>query len=110
MIDELFRALGDPTRRAILRLLREGDLSAGELAAHFSLTKSTLSGHFAVLRHAGLIVAERRGTTIIYSLSIGAVEELAAAVMSVLGTGNAGERAGRSRVNRSERSVEEGER
>ena len=89
-IDELFRALGDPTRREILRLLRDGDLSAGELAAHFPLAKSTLSGHFAILRHAGLIVAERRGTTIIYSLSIGAVEELAAAVMALLGAGAVG--------------------
>lgn len=95
MIDELFRALSDPTRRAILRLLRDGDLSAGEIAAHFPLAKSTLSGHFTVLRHAGLIVAERRGTTIVYSLSIGAVEELMAAVMSLLGTGE--EASGESR-------------
>lgn len=86
-IDELFRALGDPTRREILRLLREGDRSAGELAACFPLAKSTLSGHFAILRHAGLIVAERRGTTIVYSLSIGAVEELVAATMALFGVG-----------------------
>jgi len=86
-IDELFRALGDPTRREILRLLRDRDLSAGELAAHFPLAKSTLSGHFTILRHAGLIVAERQGTTILYSLSIGAVEEVAAAVMGLIGVG-----------------------
>ncbi len=86
-IDDLFRALGDPTRREILRLLRDGDRSAGELAASFPLAKSTLSGHFAILRHAGLIVAERRGTTIVYSLSIGAVEELVAATMALLGVG-----------------------
>ena len=87
-IDDLFRALGDPTRREILRLLREGDLSAGELAARFPLAKSTLSGHFAILRHAGLIVAERQGTTIVYSLSIGAVEELVAATMALFGVGD----------------------
>ncbi len=86
-IDELFRALGDPTRREILRLLRDRDLSAGEIAAHFPLAKSTLSGHFTILRHAGLIVAERQGTTIRYSLSIGAVEEVAAAVMGLIGVG-----------------------
>ena len=45
------------------------------------------SGHFAILRHAGLIVAERRGTTIVYSLSIGAVEELVAATMALFGVG-----------------------
>lgn len=87
-MDQLFRALSDPTRRAILRLLRDGDLSAGELAAHFPLAKSTLSGHFAILRQTGLIVSERQGTTIVYSLSIGAMEELAAAVMELLGTGD----------------------
>ena len=87
-IDELFRALGDPTRREILRLLRDRDLNAGELAAHFPLAKSTLSGHFTILRHAGLIVAERQGTTILYSLSIGAVEEVAAAVMGLIGVGD----------------------
>jgi DNA-binding transcriptional ArsR family regulator len=87
-IDDLFRALGDPTRRAILRILRDGDLSAGELAARFPLAKSTLSGHFAILRHAGLIVAERRGTTIVYSLSIGAVEELMSATMALFGVGS----------------------
>lgn len=86
-IDELFRALGDPTRREILRLLRDRDLTAGELAAHFPLAKSTLSRHFAVLRHAGLIVAARQGTTITYSLSIGAAEELAATVLSLFGIG-----------------------
>ena len=90
-IDELFRALSDPTRRAILRLLRDGDLSAGEIAAQFPLAKSTLSGHFTILRHAGLIIAERHGTTIIYSLSTSAVEELASAVLSLLGTGEGSE-------------------
>lgn len=108
MIDDLFRALSDPTRRAILRLLRDGDLSAGEIAAHFPLAKSTLSGHFTVLRHAGLIVAERHGTTIVYSLSIGAVEELAAAVLSLLGTGEQAGREAHSDAPLAEKSLEKG--
>lgn len=89
-VNEMFRALGDPTRREIIRLLRAGDLTAGELAERFPLAKSTLSGHFAVLRHAGLIVQERRGTTIVYSLSLAAVEEAVAAVMDLLGVGEDG--------------------
>jgi DNA-binding transcriptional ArsR family regulator len=85
-VNEVFRALSDPTRREILRLLKRGDLSAGELAERFPLAKSTLSGHFNVLRHAGLIVAERRGTTIQYSLNLSAFEEAMSAVLALLET------------------------
>jgi len=83
----VFRALGDPTRRAILRLLRRRDMTAGELADRFPLARSTLSGHFNVLRHAGLIVSERRGTSIVYSLNLSAFEETLAAVMELLASG-----------------------
>jgi ArsR family transcriptional regulator, arsenate/arsenite/antimonite-responsive transcriptional repressor len=85
-VNEVFRALGDPTRREILRLLKRDDLSAGELAERFPLAKSTLSGHFNVLRHAGLIVAERRGTTIQYSLNLSAFEEAMSVVLALLET------------------------
>jgi ArsR family transcriptional regulator len=85
-VNEVFRALSDPTRREILRLLKAGDLSAGELAERFPLAKSTLSGHFNVLRSAKLIVAERRGTTILYSLNLSAFEEAASAVLELLET------------------------
>jgi ArsR family transcriptional regulator len=83
-VNEVFRALGDPTRREILRLLRRGDMTAGELAERFPLAKSTLSGHFNVLRHARLIVSEKRGTTILYSLNLSAFEEAMAAVLDLL--------------------------
>jgi ArsR family transcriptional regulator, repressor of sdpIR and other operons len=86
-IDEVFRALSDPTRREILRLLRSRDMTAGEIAERFPLAKSTLSGHFNVLRHAGLVVSERTGTSIVYSLNLAAYEEALAAVMSLLGVG-----------------------
>ena len=87
-IDEVFRALSDPTRREILRLLRAHDRTAGEIAEHFPLAKSTLSGHFNVLKHAGLIVPERQGTSVVYSLNLAAYEEALAAVLSVLGVGS----------------------
>ena len=87
--NDTFRALSDPTRREILGLLRERDMSAGEIADHFPLAKSTLSGHFNVLKHAGLIVAERKATTIVYSLNLSAVEELMSALMSLFHAGAA---------------------
>jgi ArsR family transcriptional regulator, repressor of sdpIR and other operons len=86
-IDDVFRALSDPTRREILRLLRSRDMSAGEIAERFPLAKSTLSGHFNVLKHAGLVVSERSGTSIVYSLNTAAYEEALAGVMSLLGVG-----------------------
>jgi DNA-binding transcriptional ArsR family regulator len=85
-VNEVFRALGDPTRREILRLLKRGDMTAGELAERFPLAKSTLSGHFNVLRHARLILPERRGTTIVYSLNLSAFEEAMSAVVELLET------------------------
>ncbi len=86
-INEMFQALSDPTRREILRLLKDGDMSAGDIAERFPLAKSTLSGHFNVLKHANLVVTERRGTTILYSLNLSAFEEATATVMSLFGVG-----------------------
>jgi len=88
-MNHVFRALSDPTRREILRLLRSRDMSAGDLADRFPLAKSTLSGHFNVLKHAGLIVHERRGTTIVYSLNVSVLEETVAGVLSLLRRRNA---------------------
>jgi len=93
-IDATFRALNDPTRREILGLLREHDRTAGEIAERFPLAKSTLSGHLKVLRDAGLIVHERMGTSIVYSLNVSALEETVAAVLAIFskGRGNRKER------------------
>jgi len=87
-MNEVFQALSDPTRREILRLLRKRKMTAGEIADCFSLARSTLSGHFNVLKHAGLIVAEKNGTSIVYSLNVSAVEQLVGAVMNLLDVGN----------------------
>jgi ArsR family transcriptional regulator, arsenate/arsenite/antimonite-responsive transcriptional repressor len=86
-VNDIFQALSDPTRREILRLLRQRDMTAGELAAAFPLAFSTMSGHFRVLKHAGLVVTERQGTTIVYSLNMSALEETLAAMMEFVGTG-----------------------
>ncbi|MFA7249350.1 MAG: metalloregulator ArsR/SmtB family transcription factor [Dehalococcoidia bacterium] len=87
-VDDVFRALSDPTRRAVVRLLREeGPLTAGEIADRFDLAKSTMSGHFTVLRQAGLVVVERQGTRLVYGLSLSVFQETVDAVMELLGAG-----------------------
>lgn len=58
-------------------MLRAGSKTAGEIAEEFQLTKPTLSHHFRVLRSAGLVRAERRGTTIVYTLQTNVLEDLA---------------------------------
>ena len=87
---EVFRALGDPTRRSILGLLRDGDMSAGEIADRFPQARSTLSEHLRTLRDAGLVVTERQGTTIRYSLNLAVAEEAAKTVMDLFAVGRPG--------------------
>jgi ArsR family transcriptional regulator, arsenate/arsenite/antimonite-responsive transcriptional repressor len=87
MLHDAFQALADPTRREILRLLKRREMSAGEIADRFALAKSTLSAHFAVLKGAGLILAEKQGTTITYSLNVSAFEDTLAAVLELFQVG-----------------------
>lgn len=75
-MDKTFRALADPTRRQILRLLRDGPRGSGEIAKAFPSTWATVSRHLAVLREAGLVVAERRGQTILYELNTSVFQDL----------------------------------
>jgi DNA-binding transcriptional ArsR family regulator len=67
-IGKVFKAIADQTRRQILDLLREGELTAGEIAQRFSLTKPAISHHLAALREAGLAVERREGQHVIYAL------------------------------------------
>jgi DNA-binding transcriptional ArsR family regulator len=78
--NEAFKALADPTRREVLRLLRRSEMSAGELAEHFDMTKPTMSHHFAVLKQADLIRAQRRGQQVIYELNTTILEDLLAVI------------------------------
>lgn len=73
---EAFRALADPTRRRILELLRSADLTAGELADHFDMTKPSISHHLNTLKAAGLVDAEREGHSIVYSLNTSVLQDL----------------------------------
>lgn len=87
----VLKALAHPTRRGIIRILRDGDRTAGELAGRFEAAPSTMSGHFSVLRNAGLVQGRRNGTTITYTLNVSVLEETLMATMEFLGMGAADE-------------------
>lgn len=82
---DVFQALAHPVRRSVLRKLRSGPMSAGELADGFPVSKPSMSRHFATLKDAGLIQAERIGTTIRYRLNVSVAEEAMLALMHILG-------------------------
>jgi ArsR family transcriptional regulator, arsenate/arsenite/antimonite-responsive transcriptional repressor len=73
---DAFRALADPTRREILRLLRDGPKSSGEIAEHFPTAWATISRHLGALRDAGLILSERNGQQIVYELNTTVFQDL----------------------------------
>ena len=73
---ETFKALSDPTRRAILDLLKGGAKTAGEIGAQFDMTGATVSHHLSVLRDAGLISDQRRGKYIYYELNLSILDEI----------------------------------
>lgn len=77
-LNEVFKAIADPTRREILRMLRHEEMNAGDVAARFDMTKPTISHHFAVLKAAGLITSRREGQTIWYALDTTVLEDVLA--------------------------------
>jgi DNA-binding transcriptional ArsR family regulator len=83
----VFAALADDTRRAILARLRHGSLPAGEIAAHFELSKPTISHHLKVLEAAGLVRSERRGTSIVYTLQTNVLEDIARTLLGLVPKG-----------------------
>ena len=83
-IGQAFQALADPTRRAILDLLRQGEMKAGDLAEKFDMSKPSMSHHFAVLKEADLIVSRREGQQIWYALNTTVVQDVMAWVMRLV--------------------------
>jgi ArsR family transcriptional regulator len=81
--DDTFRALADPTRRKILRLLNAGEMSAGDLAAQFAISGPSMSHHFNVLKNADLIRTRRNGQQILYSLNTTVVQDLLAHLLDL---------------------------
>jgi len=73
---DAFRALADPTRREILRVLRDGPKTSGEIADHFPTAWATVSRHLGALRDAGLILSARHGQQIVYELNTTVFQDL----------------------------------
>lgn len=83
----VFDALANPIRRRILEMLRRGSMSAGALADAFPVSRPTMSAHFAKLKAAGLVQAESRGTSLIYTLNLSVLEEALMGFMTRLDIG-----------------------
>jgi DNA-binding transcriptional ArsR family regulator len=78
-----FKALADPARREILRLLGRREMTAGEVAEHFDFTKPTLSHHLAVLKEADLVSSRREGQTIWYAINTSVLEDVVSWAMDL---------------------------
>ncbi|MEZ0611436.1 autorepressor SdpR family transcription factor [Fibrella sp. WM1] len=85
-MNALFKALNDPTRRQILELLRQGDLTAGEIAEQFDMSKPSISHHLDLLRQAGLVDSTKQGQFITYRLNTTVLDELLAWLMGFTGS------------------------
>lgn len=85
-MNQIFTALADPTRRAILDLLSSGEKNAGEIAAHFNISKPSISHHLQTLKQSGLVQDERRGQQIFYSLNTTVFQDVYRWVLNYLGS------------------------
>ncbi len=88
-MNDVFKALADPTRRQVLQILKAGPQSAGQLAQGFPASNATLSAHFAVLKQAGLVTTEKSGKSIIYHLNVSVLEEALLGFSEAFGFGRA---------------------
>jgi DNA-binding transcriptional ArsR family regulator len=93
-MNEVFKALADPTRRRIIQMLGRGEQTAGELAAEFDVTKPSMSHHFAVLKEAGLVVSRREGQQIYYALNTTVLQDVLARIWDLFGGDESGKGAG----------------
>ncbi|SHI99688.1 transcriptional regulator, ArsR family [Flavobacterium haoranii] len=75
-MNTIFKALNDETRREILELLRKGDMTAGEIADHFNISKPSISHHLDLLKQADLVTSDKQGQFIIYSLNTTIVDDI----------------------------------
>lgn len=75
-MNDIFKALNDPTRREMLELLKSKDLAAGEIATHFNISKPSISHHLDILKRADLITFEKNGQFVIYSINTTVLEDV----------------------------------
>ncbi|MBK7128148.1 MAG: winged helix-turn-helix transcriptional regulator [Crocinitomicaceae bacterium] len=82
-MNRLFKALNDDTRRRILELLRERDMTAGEIADQFNMTKPSISHHLDLLKQSDLVTTEKRGQFVVYSINTTIMDDLLKWVMKL---------------------------
>lgn len=82
-MNTLFKALNDPTRREILELLKDKDLTAGEIADQFDISKPSISHHLDLLRQAGLVISVKEGQFVYYSLNTTVMDEMLKWIISL---------------------------
>ncbi|MCR4431656.1 MAG: autorepressor SdpR family transcription factor [Tepidanaerobacteraceae bacterium] len=75
-LNMIFKALADPIRRKILIMLKKRDMTAGEIAEHFNITKPSISHHLNTLKQAGMVIDERKGQNIYYSINTSVFEDV----------------------------------
>ncbi|MCD9022351.1 autorepressor SdpR family transcription factor [Cohnella silvisoli] len=85
-MNDTFKALSDPTRRKILQLLKEKDLTAGDIADQFNISKPSISHHLNILKQARLVQDERQGQNIIYSINLTVMQEAMGWFLGMIGT------------------------
>ena len=82
-MNRVFKALNDPIRREILELLKEKDMNAGEIADHFNITRPSISHHLDSLKQADLVISEKNGQYVNYTLNKTVVEDIIQWLMSI---------------------------
>ena len=85
MTDSAFKALSDPTRREILRMLSSRPHTQNELVERFSISQPAISRHLGVLRQAGLVTAERQGQNVLYAVDTTVFQDLVRALLDLTG-------------------------
>lgn len=85
-MNQVFKALNDPTRRKILELLRESDLTAGDIADQFDMSKPSISHHLDQLRQADLVLSVKKGQFIFYSLHTTVLDDLMGWIVGLQGS------------------------
>lgn len=81
---DIFKAMADSTRREIIQLLSKRNMSAGEIAEHFQMSKPAISKHLDILKNSEFITCEKRGQYVIYSINTSATQDIVCRFMSVL--------------------------
>lgn len=81
-MDTIFKALSDKSRRQILDILRDKDMTVGEIARHFAFTGPTLSHHLDILKRARLVVCQKKGQYVWYSLNTSVIEQITKMLIS----------------------------